>query len=153
MKQKEEMTRILCLDVGEKRIGLAVSDTFGWTAQGLSTMTRRQDAQVFSAISELCREYEVEHVIVGIPLDQEGEMGPQAKKVEAFRHNLEHSLHEEGMFIPVEGIDERYSTKDAEERLLEQDVSRAKRKKVIDKMAAVVILESYLRSLEGKKKK
>lgn len=144
--------RILCLDVGEKRIGVAVSDTFGWTAQALSTMTRRQDAQVFAAISEICREYEVEHVIVGLPLNQEGKEGPQAKKVEVFRTNLEQSLHEEGMFIPVEGVDERYSTKEAEERLLEHNVSRAKRKKVIDKMAAVVILESYLRNLEQRKK-
>lgn len=144
--------RILCLDVGDKRIGLALSDTFGWTAQGLSTITRRQEGQVFAAISKLCREYEVEHVIVGLPLNQEGKIGPQAKKVEAFRSGLEHSLHEEGMFIPVEGVDERYSTKEAEERLLEQDVSRAKRKKVIDKMAAVIILEEYLRNLDNKRK-
>ena len=152
MQKKCNTTRILCLDVGDKRIGLAVSDTFGWTAQGLSTITRRQDKQVFDAISKICREYEVEHVIVGLPLNQEGELGPQAKKVENFRHGLENSLHEEGMFIPVEGIDERYSTKEAEERLLEHDVSRAKRKKVIDKMAAVVILESYLQQHEPKKK-
>lgn len=137
--------RLLALDVGTKRVGVAVSDPFGWTAQGLNVLPRRGDHDDHQSILDLCREYQVERVIVGIPLDQEGAYGVSAKRVERFRQSLAQFLQEAGLTILVEGWDERYSTAEAEERLLAADVSRAKRRKVIDKMAAVVILESYLR--------
>src|SRR3989338_6181863 len=137
--------RILALDIGQKRIGIAVSDPFGWTAQGVATLARKNEKKDIAAILSYCRELEVGGVIVCIPLDAEGEMGPEAQRIERFRARLVDALAEAGMALPVEGWDERFSTRDAEERLLEADVSRAKRRRVIDKMAAVVILESYLR--------
>ncbi|MBI4126864.1 MAG: Holliday junction resolvase RuvX [Deltaproteobacteria bacterium] len=137
--------RVLALDVGTKRIGVALSDPFGWTAQGLNVLPRRCDRDDHQAILDLCREHQVERVIVGIPLDQEGAYGVSAKRIERFRQSLAQFLKAAGLTIPVEGWDERYSTAEAEERLLTADVSRAKRRKVIDKMAAVVILENYLR--------
>ena len=139
------MKRILCLDVGTKRIGVAISDPFGWTAQGLETIARQNAAKDFGKIADLCHSYEVEHVIVGIPLNQEGEVGKEANKINRFQKKLQVFFEEKKMPLLVEGWDERYSTAEAEERLIEMDVSRAKRRKVIDKMAAVIILESYLR--------
>ena len=142
--------KILCLDIGTKRIGVAISDAFGWTAQGLDTLVRKNDDRVRERLLNMCRENDIKHVIVGMPLDQEGKLGKSAQRIEKFRANLEDYLHEDGVFIPVEGYDERYSTAEAEERLIQADVSRAKRRKIIDKMAAVVILEGYLREYRAK---
>ena len=137
--------RILALDVGTKRIGVAVTDPFGWTAQGIQSLERHTIQEDVKVLERLCREYEVERIIVGLPLDQEGGRGKSAKNMEYFQKMLETHLCQQGLSIPVEGWDERYSTAEAEERLIAADVSRKKRRKVIDKMAAVVILESYLR--------
>ena len=138
--------RILCLDIGTKRIGIAASDPFGWTAQGLKVIERQNNEKTFEEIFNLCSELKVEKIVVGIALDENSEIGPAAKKVKAFADNLEKYLKEKKYNVPLEFWDERYSTKEAEERLIEADVSRKKRKRVIDKMAAVVILEDYLKS-------
>lgn len=139
------LVRILCLDIGSKRIGVAVSDPLGWTAQGLTTIVRKDLHRDMGEIIKLCNEYEVKRIIIGMPLDAEGGYGPAARRVVAIQKKLEEYLERQALSIPVETWDERYSTAEAEERLLAADVSRAKRRRVIDKMAAVVILESYLR--------
>lgn len=140
--------RILCLDIGSKRIGVAVSDPMGWTAQPVKVLDRRGGARDFEAIALLCRELQVERIVVGLPLDAEGGEGKQAAKVRAFAERLSRSLAAAGIAAPVEFWDERYSTATAEERLIEADVSRVRRREVIDKMAAAVILEEYLREHE-----
>ncbi|MFH1829243.1 MAG: Holliday junction resolvase RuvX [Pseudomonadota bacterium] len=136
--------RILCLDIGTKRIGMAASDPLGLIAQGMGVLARRGDQRDFEAISKKCQELDAQLILVGLPLDEEGQVGPQAAKVNAFSEKLKAYMRKQGIDIPFKMWDERYSTKEAEGRLIAADVSRAKRKKVIDKMAAVVILEDYL---------
>lgn len=140
--------RILCLDIGTKRIGVAASDPMGWTAQPIEVLVRRGGQKDFDAIAVLVRELAVERIVVGLPLDAEGESGPQAEKVKRFAARLGASLRVAGIDAPIEFWDERYSTATAEERLIDADVSRARRRDVIDKMAAAVILEDYLRAHE-----
>jgi len=141
--------RILCLDIGTKRIGVAVSDPMGWTAQPVKVILRRSEAAVFSEIVNLCQELEVLQIVIGIPLNEDGNLGPAAEKIKDFSNRIEKHLDVLNIDIPVELWDERYSTATAEERLIDADVSRSRRKKVIDKMAAVVILEDYLRAHEA----
>ncbi len=136
--------RILCLDIGAKRIGMAASDPLGLTAQGIGVLARRGDKHDFEAIAEKCQELDAQLILVGLPLNAEGEVGPEAAKVKAFSERLEVYMRKRNMDIPIKTWDERYSTVQAEKRLIAADVSRAKRKNVIDKMAAVVILEDYL---------
>ena len=136
--------RILCLDIGEKRIGVAASDPFGWIAQPVEVISRSKILNDFNRIVFLCRDLSADLLLVGIPLDSEGGLGPQARKIQKFVDKLSLHLNESGITIPIEYWDERYSTAEAEQRLIENDLSRAKRKRVIDKMAAVVILEGYL---------
>lgn len=136
--------RILCLDIGSKRIGVAASDPMGWTAQGICVIERRGGE--LREIAVLCRDMDVDLLLVGMPFDEEGGKGPAAKKVDAFVVGLRTHLFSAGLDLPIEAWDERYSTAIAEERLIAADVSRAKRRKVIDKMAAMVILEDYLRA-------
>lgn len=95
-------------------------------------------------IAGLCRELEADKMIIGLPLNEDGEMGPAALKVQKFAGRLGGHLKKAGLDLPIEMWDERYSTAVAEERLLSADVTRRKRRRVIDKMAAVVILEDYL---------
>jgi putative pre-16S rRNA nuclease len=136
--------RILCLDIGSKRIGVAASDPMGWTAQGICVIERRGGE--LKEIADLCREMDVDLILVGMPFDENGEKGPAAKKVDGFVIKLKEHLMGQGLDLPIEAWDERYSTAVAEERLIAADVSRAKRRKVIDKMAAMVILEDYLQA-------
>ncbi len=138
--------RILCLDIGSKRIGAAATDPMGWTAQGLDVIERRGDKRDFAEIAARCNELDVQMLLIGLPLDAEGEVGAAAARVKEFARRLQASLSGAGLDIPIEFWDERYSTAMAEERLIEADVSRAKRRKVIDKMAAVAILEDWLAS-------
>ena len=141
--------RILCLDIGSKRIGLAVTDPLGWTAQGIGVLARRGDAKDFEAIAARCLELAAEMLLVGLQLDAEGEEGPEALRIRAFAERLALSLRGAGIEAPVELWDERYSTATAAARLIAADVSRKRRKEVIDKMAAVAILEDYLEAHAG----
>ena len=137
------MRRTLALDVGDKTIGLALSDPFGWTAQGLETIRRtilREDLSKLRAIVERC---EVETFVVGLPKNMNGTEGERCQMVGAFAKHL----RAEFPSIEIVFWDERLSTVAAERSLLEADLSRAKRKKVIDKMAAVYILQGYLDSI------
>ena len=136
--------RIICLDIGSKRIGVAASDPFGWTAQGLEVIERKGNKKDMERICEICRELEAERIVAGLPLNEEGGIGPAAKKVQVFVEKFKTHLKKSGLDIEIELWDERYSTATAEERLIEADVSRKKRKRVIDKMAAIVILQDYL---------
>ncbi|MGB9803008.1 Holliday junction resolvase RuvX [Desulfofundulus sp.] len=132
--------RILGLDVGEKTIGVAVSDPLGWTAQGLGVVRRdRPEEQVMGELKKLAQDYQVGLIVVGLPRNMNGTLGIQGQKVLEFTRRIRAQLG-----LPVETWDERLSTASAERILLAADVSRAKRKKVIDKMAAVVILQNYL---------
>lgn len=136
--------RILGLDVGSKTIGVAVSDELGWTAQGLKTIQIQEDEQKsgISELEEIIREYGIEKIIVGLPKNMNGTIGPRGEISLQFAKLLKNRFS-----LPVELWDERLTTMAAERILLTADVSRKKRKKVIDKMAASLILQSYLDSL------
>lgn len=136
--------RTLCLDVGNKKVGVAVSDPFGKTAQGLATLFRKNFKNTCAAILEILGEYEVAKIVIGLPLDLHDREGPQAAKVRFFAEGLGKFLKENRLAIPIEFWDESFSSKEAEALLLEGDLSRKKRRKVIDKLAAVLILQRFL---------
>ncbi|OPY57442.1 MAG: putative Holliday junction resolvase [Pelotomaculum sp. PtaU1.Bin035] len=132
--------RIMGLDLGEKRIGVAVSDPMGWTAQGLEVIISKGSSMAdIKRIKEVAREYEVGRVVVGLPKNMDGSPGLQAEKIKTFAGRLSEALG-----LPVELWDERLTTVAAEKLLIEADLSRARRRKVIDKMAAALILQGYL---------
>jgi putative Holliday junction resolvase len=131
--------RIMGLDLGEKTIGVAMSDALKITAQGLVVIKRSN--RELSELENLIKAYEVEEIVLGYPRHMNGTLGERARLSEAYAQQL--TSH---FALPVKLWDERLSTVGAERALLEADVSRAKRKKVIDKMAAVFILQGYLDS-------
>lgn len=140
--------RILGLDVGDKTIGVAVSDPLCITAQGITTIERvgiRKDA---GKVIDYIKEYECEAVVIGLPLSLEGTDSVQTEKVREFRTMLENKLKSLGPLskVKVQWQDERFTTKIAENVLIEANVSRKDRKKIIDRQAAIVILQSYLDS-------
>ncbi|AHF07442.1 Holliday junction resolvase RuvX [Desulfitobacterium metallireducens] len=129
--------RIMGLDFGERTIGVAISDELLWTAQGIKTI-RRSKAEI-DELAELIDKYEVREIVLGYPKNMNGTLGPRAQLSEEFSELLQERFQ-----LPVKLWDERLSTVAAQRSLIEADVSRAKRKKVIDKMAAVFILQGYL---------
>ncbi|MEH7504997.1 Holliday junction resolvase RuvX [Neobacillus drentensis] len=135
--------RVLGLDVGTKTVGVALSDEFGWTAQGLTTLKINEEKSVFGfeEIGQLIKEYQVDTVVIGLPKNMNGTIGPRAEASMQFAREIESKFA-----VPTVLWDERLTTMAAERVLLEADVSRKKRKKVIDKMAAVMILQGYLDS-------
>jgi len=134
--------RIGGLDVGDRRIGVAVSDELGWTAQGLTVLRRTGRKADLAALAECLRPYAPTTIVVGLPRNMNGGEGPQAEKVRRFAAAVETALG-----VPIVFWDERLSTVAAERVLLEGNVRRAKRRQVIDKVAAAVILQGYLDSL------
>lgn len=133
--------RILGLDYGEKRIGVAVSDELGLTAQGLTVIERRNRRVDLEALRRLIDEYGVEKIVLGDPVRMDGTRGIQCEKVDRFARILE-----EAFGLPVLLQEELLSTKEAEEILRTAGAGRKKRKAVVDKLAAVLILRSYLDS-------
>ncbi len=134
------MQRILALDVGDKRIGVAVSDPLGYTAQGLETYTRKETLeQDVNYILTLAERYRPVRLLFGMPRNMDGSYGFQSEKVRAFADAVLQNWDGEYDFY-----DERLTTAAAERVLLDADVSRKKRRQVIDKMAAVVILQGYM---------
>jgi putative Holliday junction resolvase len=131
--------RILGLDIGSKRIGVAISDELGFTAQGLETISCKSPEEDAAAIFRLTEKYGAEEIVVGIPFNMNGTEGPQVEKVRATIQTIKQQVT-----IPIREWDERLSTAAAERVLLEADMSRSKRRKVIDKLAAVLILQGYL---------
>ncbi len=138
--------RVLGLDVGTKTVGVALSDPLGYTAQPVETIRYSVPPEAYRRLFSLIRENGVDHLLVGYPLNMNGSEGPQALKVREFLKGFEKYLAQKEFSISIELRDERLSTVAAERTLLEADLSRAKRKKVIDKMAAVFILQGYLDS-------
>jgi putative Holliday junction resolvase len=133
--------RAVALDVGSKTIGVAVSDRLGITAQGVRTIKREGLAADLTRLIRLFSELEAEKVVVGLPLALKGEIGPQARKVVQFVEAMKEETN-----LPVVLWDERFSTVAAEKLLLEADLSRSRRKKIRDELAAVLILQSYMDS-------
>jgi len=139
--------RIMGIDLGDKRIGIAISDPLGWTAQGVEVIRRDgNQGRDMSRIKELAASYDVERVVVGLPRNMNGTLGERGEKSKAFAEKIGFLLS-----LPVDLWDERLSTVAAEKALLEADTSRAKRKKVIDKVAAAIILQGYLDAAGNKK--
>lgn len=136
--------RVLGLDIGTKRIGVAVSDELGFTAQGVETLVCKDTDSDLERITQLVGKYGAEEVVVGVPYNMNGSEGPQARKVKELI-----GLISVRVGVPVHEWDERLSTVAAERILLEADLSRAKRRKVIDKVAAVIILQGYLDRLHA----
>ena len=134
--------RILALDPGTKRIGVALSDEMGWIAQPLETFERRSIAVDLKHIQQLVHDHEVGRVIIGMPYRLDGSVGPAAEQVEECRAVLEGVLT-----VPVIPWDERLTSKSAEAMLIEANVSRKKRKGAVDRVAAAILLQSYLESL------
>lgn len=135
--------RIMGLDVGSKTVGVAISDALGWTAQGIETVKIDEANGEFGIerIADLVKEYTVTEFVVGFPKNMNNTVGPRGEASESYK-----KLLEETFSMPVKLWDERLTTMAAERMLIEADVSRKKRKQVIDKMAAVLILQGYLDS-------
>ena len=135
--------RILALDVGTKTIGVAVSDELQISSNGVKTINRKSQKADLNELAKLIEEYKPSEIVVGLPYREDGTLGKRGQDIEAFSVKVGNRFK-----IPVVYFDESYSTVFAEKALIEADLSRKKRKKIIDKMAAVVILQGYLDSRE-----
>ena len=131
--------RILGLDVGSKRIGIAISDPLGITAQGLETLQRQNKRLDFEKLSKLVRDYEVAEIVVGFPLRMSGAEGVQAEKMQRFAGELR-----ERVSLPVHLWDERLTSAEANRLLRETEMSIRRRGQVVDQIAAVLILQSWM---------
>jgi putative holliday junction resolvase len=131
--------RVLGLDVGSRRIGIAVSDPLGITAQGLETLQRRNKRQDLAALERLIREYSVREIVVGLPLRMSGEEGTQSEKMQGFAEDLRKRFR-----LPVHLWDERLTSAEANRLLRETELSIEKRAKAVDRMAAVLILQGWM---------
>lgn len=133
------MERYIGLDVGDRTIGIAISDPFLLTAQSLMTIKRKSKIEDIEIINDIIKEKEVSKIIVGLPKNMNNTIGPQAKKVKTFVKELRKHTD-----LDIEYVDERLTTISATRILIEQNVSRKKRKDVIDSVAATYILQTYL---------
>ncbi len=131
--------RIMGIDYGDARIGIALSDPLGFTAQAYEVIHKSKVKDVFSRIAEIAQEEEVHLIVIGFPRNMNGTIGERAQKTEAFALRLR-----EATGLPFEMFDERLSTVSAQRALIEGDVRREKRKNVVDKVAAALILQAYL---------
>lgn len=145
MQEVKMSKRLLCLDVGDKKIGVAVSDPFGHSALGLTTIQRKNFESDCQQILKFIEEYNPAKIIIGLPLNADDKEGAQAKKVRFFAEGFEKFLAINNHQALIKLYDESFSSKEAEKTLVEANLSRKKRKKVIDQLAAILILESYLR--------
>lgn len=141
--------RIIGLDYGDKTVGVAVSDPFGWTAQGVEIIKRNSEneyKQSLGRLQELIEEYGVEKIVLGYPLNLDGSVSERCRKTESYKERIERRFPK----IPVILWDERLSTVAAASFLMEAGLNSSQRKGVIDKMAAVYILQGYLNSIKDK---
>ena len=136
--------RIMGLDLGTKNIGVALSDESGVLARGKEVIARRSDRRAIARIREILDEFEVGEIVVGLPLNMNGTTGERAEDSVKFAEMLKEQTH-----VPVRLWDERLSTKEAESVMIKADLSRRKRKKIVDKLAAQIILQGYLDSLRA----
>lgn len=133
------MKRILGLDLGQKTIGVAISDPLGFTAQGLTTIRRGSKEKDIEDLKKICDDYKVETIVIGLPKNMNGTIGPSGEIAMAFGKLIEEQLE-----IEVKFWDERLTTVAAHKAMLEADLSRSKRKKIVDKVASTYILQGYL---------
>ena len=133
------MKRILGLDLGQKTIGVAISDPLGFTAQGLTTIRRSNKEKDIEDLRKICEGYKVETIVIGLPKNMNGTIGPSGELAMAFG-----KLIEDEFKIEVKFWDERLTTVAAHKAMLEADLSRSKRKKIVDKVASTYILQGYL---------
>ena len=133
--------RILGIDFGEKRIGVAVSDPLGFTAQGLETIPNQSRRQVLDALLKVCREYDVKEIVIGLPVNMNGTLGPKAEEISKLVPEMEKILN-----IPIKTLDERLTSRQAGRLMIEQGLSRQKQRNQSDRIAATIILQSYLES-------
>jgi putative Holliday junction resolvase len=133
--------RVLGLDVGSRRIGIAVSDPLGITAQGLETLQRRNKRTDLAALERVIRDNEVREIVVGLPLRMSGAEGTQSEKMRAFAEDLQKKFR-----LPVHLWDERLTSAEANRFLRETDLSIDKRAKAVDRMAAILILQDWMES-------
>jgi len=139
MVEPERPARIMALDVGSRRIGVAVSDPLGITAQGLDTIQRQNKRRDLEALRRLLSEYQIREVVVGLPLRLSGAEGTQSEKMRVFADDLRRHFG-----ITVHLWDERWTSTEANRLLRETDLSIEKRAKAVDRMAATLILQSWL---------
>ena len=133
------MIRILAVDYGRRRIGLAVSDELGLTAQGISTVRVGNRAEAVATVAEVAFKWAAEELVVGLPLNMDGSKGPMAEAAEAFAESLG-----EATGLPVRCWDERLTTVSAHRRLQEMGKRSRGRKEAVDRMAATLLLQAYL---------
>ena len=133
--------RVLGLDVGARRIGVAVSDPLGLTAQGLETLHRKNKRHDFSWLQRVIRVYAVQEIVVGLPLRMSGAEGTQAEKIQAFANDLRKHFK-----LPVHLWDERLTSAEANRLLRQTEMSIEKRGQAVDRMAAILILQSWMDS-------
>jgi putative pre-16S rRNA nuclease len=133
--------RILAIDHGSRRMGLAVSDPLGITAQGLETLERKNKRADFGRLERIIREYQVREIVLGNPLRMSGEQGTQSEKVAEFAEELRQRFQ-----LPVHLWDERLTSAEANRLLRENELSIKKRAQAVDRMAAVLILQSFLQA-------
>ena len=139
MAEEKKRSRILALDVGNRRIGLAVTDELGITAQGLRTLERTSKRRDLETLGKIARKYEVGEVVVGRPVHMSGDASAQSEKVEKFARELGEALE-----LPIHFYDERLTSWEAHELLDREGLSREEKKGRVDQLAAALILQGYL---------
>lgn len=137
----DSIGRILAIDYGSRRMGLAVSDALGITAQGIETLQRRNKRADFARLARVLRHYDVREIVLGYPLRMSGEKGTQSEKVEEFADELRKKFD-----LPVHLWDERLTSAEANRLLRDAEVSTEKRVRAVDRMAAILILQSFLQA-------
>ncbi len=138
--------RILGVDLGEKRIGLALSDPLGFTAQGLETLLVKNKKGIPADLAEICKNHVVREIVIGLPVNMNGSFGPKAQEVQALIPLLEKATG-----VPVHAWDERLTSRQAGRLMVEQGISRQKQRKHSDRLAATLILQNYLESIRSRK--
>jgi len=141
----KKLMRIMSLDIGSKTIGIAISDELRITAQGLKTIKRKSIEEDLKEITLIIARFKIDKIVVGLPKNMDGTLGKQAETVFRWIKDFKDKIH-----ISLVTWDERLSTVEASKTLLEADLSRKKRKKVIDKLAATLILQGYLNQLRNR---
>jgi len=133
--------RILGIDFGEKRIGLAVSDLLGLTAQGLETIRVQNREQFLNDLSKICSDQNIREIVIGLPVNMNGSLGPKAQEILKLVPAMEERLH-----LPVKTWDERLTSRQAGRLMIEEGLSRKKQKETSDRLAATILLQNYLES-------
>ena len=142
----KKVVRILAIDYGTKRIGLAVSDPLGFTAQGLETILVQNKQKTLEAVAKVCKDYGVGEIVVGFPVNMNGSLGPKARETSEWVEKLQTELN-----IPVKTWDERLTSMQADRLMIEEGLSRQKQKQQSDRLAATLILQAYLESQRSRK--